>query len=109
MNRRDFLFGGAAGLAVGGVVGYAAHGTPEPKIVEVPAPAPPPPPAAPAEPAAPVVVRPVREFKMVTSWPKDAPGLGIAATRFAENVEKATEGRIKIKVFAADELVPALK
>ncbi|HEX7007726.1 MAG TPA: TRAP transporter substrate-binding protein, partial [Alphaproteobacteria bacterium] len=81
------------------------------RIVEVPAPPPPAPakPAKPAEPAAPVVVRPVRELKMVTSWPKDAPGLGVAATRFAENVEKATEGRIKIKVFAADELVPALK
>ena len=111
MNRRDFLFGGAAGLAVGGAVGYAAHGTPEPKIVEVPAkpPAAPAAPAKPAEPTAPVVIRPVRELKMVTSWPKDAPGLGVAAARFAQNVEKATEGRIKIKVFPAGELVPALK
>lgn len=113
MNRRDFLTGGVAGLAVGGAVGYAARGTPEPKIAEAPAkPATPATPAAPAKPvapAAPVVVKTVRELKMVTSWPKDAPGLGTAAQRFAQNVEKATEGRIKIKVFAAGELVPPLK
>jgi len=113
MNRRDFLTGGVAGLAVGGAVGFAARGRPKAKIAEAPAkPAAPATPAAttkPATPAAPVVVRPVRELKMVTSWPKDAPGLGTAAQRFAQNVEKATEGRIKIKVFAAGELVPALR
>jgi TRAP-type mannitol/chloroaromatic compound transport system substrate-binding protein len=113
MNRRDFLTGGVAGLAVGGAVGYAARGTPQPKVAEAPAkpatPATPTTPTKPAAPAAPVVVKTVRELKMVTSWPKDAPGLGTAAQRFAQNVEKATEGRIKIKVFAAGELVPPLK
>jgi len=114
MNRRDFLTGGVAGLAVGGAVGYVARGAPEQKIAEAPpapAPAPPPQPSAakPAAPAAPAVVKTIREYKMVTSWPKDAPGLGTAAERFARTVEKASEGRIKIKVFAAGELVPALK
>lgn len=47
------------------------------------------------------------ELKMVTTWPKNFPGLGTRAVAFAEDIEKATNGRIKIRVYAADELVPA--
>jgi len=47
-------------------------------------------------------------LKMVTTWPKKFPGLGTRAEEYAKDIEKATDGRIKIKVFAANELVPAL-
>ncbi len=47
-------------------------------------------------------------WKMVTTWPPNLPVLQTGAERFAKRVEEATEGRIKIQVFAAGELVPAL-
>lgn len=46
------------------------------------------------------------EWKMVTTWPKNFPGQGTGAVRFANSVEAATEGRLKINVYAAGELVP---
>ena len=46
------------------------------------------------------------EWKMVTTWPKNFPGLGTGANRFAEAVTAATDGRLSIKVYAAGELVP---
>ena len=48
-------------------------------------------------------------WKMVTAWPKNYPGLGTAAERFAQRVEAMSGGRLKIKVYAAGELVPALE
>ncbi|WP_226644011.1 TRAP transporter substrate-binding protein [Microbulbifer variabilis] len=48
------------------------------------------------------------EWKLVTTWPKNFPGLGQAPERFAKNVEKMSSGRLKIKVYGAGELVPAL-
>ncbi len=50
-----------------------------------------------------------KQLKMVTSWPKNFPGLGTAANRFAERVKKITEGTFTIKVFAGGELVHPLK
>jgi TRAP-type mannitol/chloroaromatic compound transport system substrate-binding protein len=49
------------------------------------------------------------EFKMVTTWPANFPVFQVGLDDFAKRVEKATEGRIKIKVFAAGELVPAME
>jgi len=48
-------------------------------------------------------------WKMVTSWPKNFPGVGIGAERFAKLVDEMSNGRLKIKVYAAGELVPALE
>ncbi|WP_299584020.1 TRAP transporter substrate-binding protein [uncultured Microbulbifer sp.] len=48
------------------------------------------------------------EWKLVTTWPKNFPGLGQAPERFAKNVELMSSGRLKIKVYGAGELVPAL-
>jgi len=48
-------------------------------------------------------------WKMVTSWPKNFPGVGVGAERFARLVEEMSNGRLKIKVYAAGELVPALE
>lgn len=46
-------------------------------------------------------------LKMVTTWPKDFPGLGTSANRLAKKINKASRGEINIKVFGAGELVPA--
>ncbi|WP_444902438.1 TRAP transporter substrate-binding protein [Microbulbifer sp. SSSA007] len=48
------------------------------------------------------------EWKLVTTWPKNFPGLGQAPERFAKEVEQMSAGRLKIKVYGAGELVPAL-
>jgi TRAP-type mannitol/chloroaromatic compound transport system substrate-binding protein len=48
-------------------------------------------------------------WKMVTAWPKNFPGLGTAPERFAEMVEEMSGGRMKIRVYGAGELVPALE
>jgi len=49
------------------------------------------------------------EWTMVTTWPKNYPGLGVGANRFAKRVEEMSAGRIKIKVYGAKELVPAFE
>ncbi|MBL4801723.1 MAG: TRAP transporter substrate-binding protein [Emcibacter sp.] len=49
-----------------------------------------------------------RKLKMVTTWPKKFPGLGTRAIEFAKDIDEATDGRIRIKVYAANELVPPL-
>jgi len=49
------------------------------------------------------------EWNMVTSWPPGLPGLGVGADNLAANIAKASAGRLKIKVFAGGELVPALE
>lgn len=50
----------------------------------------------------------VHQWKMVTTWPPNLPVLQTGAERFSKRVEEASNGRIKIQVFAAGELVPAL-
>ncbi|WP_439886861.1 TRAP transporter substrate-binding protein [Pseudomonas sp. MBLB4123] len=49
------------------------------------------------------------EWKMVTAWPKNFPGLGTAAERLAERVATMSDGRLSIKVYAGGELVPPLE
>jgi len=49
------------------------------------------------------------EWKMVTTWPKNFPGLGTAPERFADLVDTMSGGRIKIRVFGAGEMVPAFE
>lgn len=62
-----------------------------------------------AGPGAPAVSRKRRRLNMVTTWPKDLPGLGEAANRVAARIEALSEGQITVKVFAAGELVPAFQ
>ncbi len=57
----------------------------------------------------PAVVKKKLNLKMVTTWPKGLPGLGESPERIAERVEAMTDGDIKIKIFAAGELVPAFE
>ncbi|MCA6062076.1 TRAP transporter substrate-binding protein [Thalassolituus marinus] len=49
------------------------------------------------------------KWKLVTSWPKNFPGLGTAPERFATLVNDMSGGRLQIKVYGAGELVPALQ
>jgi len=49
------------------------------------------------------------QWKLVTTWPKNFPGLGTAPENFAKNVERMSNGRLKIKVFGAGQLVPAFE
>jgi TRAP-type mannitol/chloroaromatic compound transport system substrate-binding protein len=49
------------------------------------------------------------EWKMVTSWPRDFPGLGTGANRLAEYITRLSNGRLSIKVYGSNELVPAFE
>ncbi|PWR00334.1 TRAP transporter substrate-binding protein [Leucothrix pacifica] len=78
MNRRDVLKGAAFGaVATAGTV------------------------------AAPAIAKDRIEVNMVSTWPRDFPGLGTGAQRFAERVNVMSDGRIKINYFAAGERVKA--
>ncbi len=49
------------------------------------------------------------EWKMVTTWPKNFPGLGTGANRVAELINEMSGGRIHVKVFGAGEMVGAFE
>jgi TRAP-type mannitol/chloroaromatic compound transport system substrate-binding protein len=51
----------------------------------------------------------VRSWRMVTSWPKGFPGPGTGADRLSARIETMSAGRLRIKVYGAGELVPALE
>jgi TRAP-type mannitol/chloroaromatic compound transport system substrate-binding protein len=57
----------------------------------------------------PAIAQGKMELKLVTSWPKNFPGLGTSANRVAANIATATDGRIAVKVFAGGEIVHPLK
>jgi TRAP-type mannitol/chloroaromatic compound transport system substrate-binding protein len=90
MNRRH-LFGAAAALLV--TLGLAGCNDETAPAAQQAA-------AAPAQ---------TFQWKMVTSWPKNYPGLGTAAERLAERINAMSNGRLSVKVYAAGELVPALE
>ena len=46
------------------------------------------------------------ELNMVTSWPKNFPGIGLGANRLAKRIEAISDNRIKVNVYSAGELVP---
>ncbi|MCV6590716.1 MAG: TRAP transporter substrate-binding protein [Marinobacterium sp.] len=48
-------------------------------------------------------------WKMVTTWPKNFPGLGTGANNLAKLINEMSDGRIKVKVYGAKELVGALE
>jgi len=98
MKRRDFLTGAGVGLAVGAAGAYALGGGTKP---------------AGGPDAKPGTVSgrkgKTQQWKMVTSWPKNMPGLGVGAERCAERITRLSEGELTVKVFAASELVPAFE
>jgi TRAP-type mannitol/chloroaromatic compound transport system substrate-binding protein len=78
MKRRDFVTSAALGGAAAAASGFPA----------------------------PAIAQGLKQFKMVTTWPKNFPGLGTGAERLAERITTLSEGKIEVKVFAAGELVP---
>ena len=97
MHRRDFISGGVTGVVVGaGVVLATKNSSLKP--------------GTPNEPGkAPAVVGNTFEWKMVTTWPKNFPGVGTGAQDLADLIGSMSGGRLKIKLFAAGELVPAFE
>ena len=100
MKRRDLILATTAVATGAGVAGILAkpkntRSTPKPAD------------SASSGLAKPYLNKGVKEFRMATSWPKDFPGLGQMANRFAEGLGRISEGRLNVKVFAAGELVGA--
>ena len=81
MKRRKFLTGAAAAGAT--TAGVAASQFPAPAIAQN-----------------------KTEWRMVTPWPRNAPGVGVNAQRLADKITEMSGGRLTIKLFAAGELVP---
>ena len=77
MRRRDILAGAGSLATTGATLGFAA----------------------------PAIAQGVRQLKMVTDWPEGTPGLHSSAVHFAQTIDIATGGRIKIEVFPAGALV----
>ena len=65
--------------------------------------------AAAAALAAPAIAQGNQTWRMVTTWPKNFPGLGVGAQRLADRITAASGGRLTVQVYAAGELVPALQ
>ncbi len=49
------------------------------------------------------------EWRLVTTWPANFPGLGTGAIEFAERVSRCSDGRLKIRIYGDGELVPAFE
>ena len=76
MDRRLFLKSAGAGTAAAGVL------------------------------AAPAIAQNTQVVRMVTTWPRNFPGLGTGAQRVADRITMMSGGRIEVKLFSAGELVP---
>ncbi|MFN0264176.1 TRAP transporter substrate-binding protein [Tepidamorphus sp. 3E244] len=61
--------------------------------------------------ASPAVVQAqeTRNWRMVTSWPKNLPGPGVTAERLAQRITAASGGALNVTVYAAGEIVPPLE
>lgn len=55
---------------------------------------------------APAISQNTIEWRMVTPWPRNAPGVGVNAQRLADKITEMSGGRLTVKLFAAGELVP---
>jgi TRAP-type mannitol/chloroaromatic compound transport system substrate-binding protein len=58
---------------------------------------------------APAISQGRMEWRMVTTWPKNFPGLGTGAERLARRIGELSDGRLTVRVYAAGELVPAFE
>ncbi|MCB9942054.1 MAG: TRAP transporter substrate-binding protein [Geminicoccaceae bacterium] len=55
---------------------------------------------------APAIAQDKRQWNMVTAWPRNLPGPGVAAQMLADRIAMLSGGRIEVKLHAAGELVP---
>ncbi|PIE07803.1 MAG: ABC transporter substrate-binding protein [Rhodobacterales bacterium] len=58
--------------------------------------------------AAPAVAKGGKTMTIVSTWPRDFPGLGVSAQRLAQRITDLSEGAIQTEYFAAGERVGAL-
>ena len=49
------------------------------------------------------------QWRLVTTWPKNFPGLGTGANLLGEMITKGSDGRLTVKVYGAKEVVPAFE
>ena len=56
--------------------------------------------------SAPAIAKNIIKWKMITTWPKNFPGLGTGAQRIADSITSMSEGNLTVKLYAAGELVP---
>lgn len=56
--------------------------------------------------AAPAIAQDVRNWKLVSAWPKNLPGPGVAAQTLADRITTLSGGRINVTLYAAGEIVP---
>lgn len=59
--------------------------------------------------AAPAIAQGNITWRMVTTWPRNFPGLGVGAQRLGERITAASGGRLTVQVYSAGELVPPLQ
>ncbi len=64
---------------------------------------------APAAQTRAVAAEQVFRWKLITTWPKNLPGLGTAPERLADDLRLMSDGRLNIKVYGARELVGAFE
>jgi TRAP-type mannitol/chloroaromatic compound transport system substrate-binding protein len=91
MKRRDFLKGAGVGALAVGASALSGCNRDEAS-------------------ATPAAARPQEtfEWKMVTTWPKNFPGMGTSAEKLASLIGEMSGGRLTVRVFGGGELVPAL-
>jgi TRAP-type mannitol/chloroaromatic compound transport system substrate-binding protein len=56
--------------------------------------------------ATPALAQDVRKWRLVSAWPKNLPGPGVAAQMLADRITALSGGRIEVELFAAGEIVP---
>jgi TRAP-type mannitol/chloroaromatic compound transport system substrate-binding protein len=96
MKRRDFV-AGVTGAVVGGAATYGVlknKSKPADKKSAMPAPA---------------INKGLLEWRLVTTWPKNFPGLGTGANLLGDLITKGSGGHLTVKVFGAKEVVPAFE
>ena len=57
----------------------------------------------------PAISQNLRQWRLVTTWPANFPGLGTGANLLAELIGKMSDGRLTVQVFGAGEIVPAFE
>ena len=57
----------------------------------------------------PAIAQERREWRMVTTWPKNFPGLGTGANLLGEMITNMSDGRLNVTVYGAGEIVPAFE
>ena len=56
--------------------------------------------------ATPALSQNIRQWRLVSAWPRNLPGPGVAAQMLADRITLLSGGRIEVKLFPAGEIVP---